>query len=103
MSKLFESLGVGIIIVLSILYNMFSWGVVYFKFWGWFILPIFPALPVITFLEAIGLMFFIDLFKNQGMQVVKDEYLDKSLTNTFLFLGPWIILLLGWVTKLIIL
>jgi len=90
----------GFIIVIAIffgifLYNAFAWGLVLFKFWAWFMLPVFVALPALTFVQALGLMFVIGLFKNHNVQTIKKEYLDNTLSNVYLFM-PWVTLGLGW-------
>ncbi len=90
-----------IIIVVAIILGMFlydtlSWGLVLFKFWGWFVLPVFVALPALTFVQAIGLMFVIGLFKKQNSQIIKNEYKDEMFKNIYLYM-PWITLGLGWV------
>ena len=91
----------GAIIVIAIvlglfLYDTLSWGLVLFKFWGWFVLPVFVAMPALTFVQAIGLMFVIGLFKNHKTQILKEQYKDKRFSNLYLYM-PWITLALGWV------
>lgn len=85
-----------------IAYDSFTWGLVTWKFWMWFVLPVFPTLPLITFLQAVGLSMFIGLFKNQISQQVKKEYVDQSSTLTLTLLIPWLVLICGWIIKLII-
>ena len=86
----------GLIIVL-LAYDALCWGLVGYKFWYWFLLPIFPTLPAIVFWQAVGLMFFIALFKSAG-QVIKKEYKDENAQMLLTFILPWITLLCGWVT-----
>lgn len=78
------------------IYNAASWGLVLFKFWGWFILPIFVGLPVISFAQAVGLMFFISLFKNIAVDSVKDEYKDNTKGAIMILIAPWVTLFFGW-------
>lgn len=91
----------GAIIVIAIilglfLYDTLSWGLVLFKFWGWFVLPVFVTLPALTFVQAIGLMFVIGLFKNHKSQIIKKQYKDERFENIYLYM-PWVTLALGWV------
>lgn len=76
-----------------------SWGFVCFKFWVWFILPIFPMLPILTFLQCVGLMFFISLFKPQySVKDKKDEVVKvKDILSSLIL--PWIVLCIAWIIK----
>lgn len=76
-----------------IVYNSFSWGFVLFKFWGWFIVPVFTTLPLITFWQAVGLMFVVALF--HGKHLTPKEY-DKTNAAVTVLLGPWLTLFVGW-------
>ena len=78
-----------------VLYDAFSWGFVCFKFWAWFILPIFPMLPHINIWAAIGLMFFITLFKNH--QVQEEEDSRKQIIK--FIIAPWLLLFTGYLIK----
>jgi len=44
-------------------YSSLMGGLVLYKFWVWFVLPVFTELPEISFGQAVGLMFVISLFK----------------------------------------
>lgn len=88
-----------------LIYSTFTWGLVCFKFWSWFVVPIFisawPEIPVLTFLEACGLMFFISLFRNPGGNNIKKEYRDEGTNWGNLLITPWLVLLVGWAFKAI--
>ena len=90
-----------------IIYSSFSWGFVLFKFWYWFLLPVFTTLPSVDFYQAVGLMFFISLLKTKSFDTpIKDEYIDnsKKISNIFTqILVPWIVLVIGFFVKSIIL
>ena len=97
---------IGIIVFVIVIggifiYSTLSWGLVLYKFWGWFVLPIFVTLPALTFVQALGLMFVISLFKNQTIQSIKKEYKDESTTMSLIFLSPWISLFFGWLAYII--
>ena len=94
---------IGIIIFLVILgigfvYDALTWGLVLYKFWGWFVLPVFITLPTITFVQALGLMFVISLFKsNFSGENIKDEFKKNNYTQPIqILLTPWFILFFGW-------
>lgn len=88
--------------LLMVAYVGFSWGFVVWKFWYWFLLPVFPALPAITFIQAVGIMFFISLFKTTPSQTLKDDYINKQITTAMFILAPWIAFAAGWFIKLLI-
>lgn len=88
---------VGIIALLLFIigvYSSLSWGFVLYKFWGWFLLPIFPTLPILDFWMAVGLMFVIGLFHAKSPVA---ENLDIVTNFIITFLGPWITLILAWI------
>ena len=100
---LFELIGFVFVLGLTFIYNTLSWGLVLFKFWGWFVLPIFVTLPIITFVQAIGLVFVIGLFRSkyQG-ENIRDEFLKSEWESAGLMLiKPWVILFLGWLAYVI--
>ena len=92
-----------VIIGLTFVYDTLAWGLVLYKFWGWFVLPIFVTLPALTFVQALGLMFVVGLFKNTyvGNQI-KDEYVKNKHSATWtLLLAPWVTLFFGWLAYVI--
>lgn len=103
MEILLMGLGVVVLLGIALFYGAFSWGLVTWKFWYWFLLPIFPTLPAITFLQAVGLAFFISLFKGQPAQAIKKEYADQTNMAIAQILAPWLTLFVGWLVKVIIL
>lgn len=92
---------VGLIVVLF-LYDALAWGLVLFKFWGWFVLPVFVALPALTFVEALGLMFVIGLFKNHSSQIIKKQY-RMEYTGWIMWVMPWATLFFGWLAYILFL
>jgi len=76
------------------IYNTLLWGWVLYNFWNWFVLPVFTTLPEVTFIQALGLMFVIGLFKSGSLEKPKEENLNYS--TAFLFLSPWITFVFGW-------
>ncbi|HII95297.1 MAG TPA: hypothetical protein HA367_06150 [Candidatus Methanofastidiosum sp.] len=82
-----------IIVGLLLVYTSFSWGLVLFKFWGWFVLPVFENLPVLTFYQAIGLMLVIGLFHSH--YITPKEY-DMKNEMVSRLLHPWVALFVGW-------
>jgi hypothetical protein len=98
MEALFGLIFLIVLFGILFIYDTLSWGLVLYKFWAWFVLPIFTTLPEISFVQAIGLMFFIGLFKSHFMgENLKDEY--KKDTNITIFTAiilPWMTYFFGW-------
>ena len=90
------------VVALALLYGAVSWGLVMYKFWYWFLLPVFPSLPQINFIQAVGLMFFLGLFKGVETQVLKKEYKDETSATLAALLAPWLTLIVGWIVWLVI-
>ena len=94
-----EILGASLLLVLILMgatiYGSLSWGFVLYKFWYWFILPVFVTLPLITFWQAVGIFFVIGLFNVPIPNETKDEYLDKTKSYGNILI-PWVTLLMGW-------
>lgn len=98
MEILLAIIGIVGIVLLAVLYSAFSYGVLTYQFYAWFILPVFPGLPHISFLQAIGIAFFIGLFKGHTVS----EYNNNGVTYKAKFgwgdfLSPWIVLLVGYI------
>ncbi len=95
-----------IVFALIVLYSSFSYAFVLDYFWDWFILPIFKTLPNVSFYEAMGIAMFITLLKTKrGLEVIKDEYIDKKKSVKDLVLqisSPWISFAIGYIIYLII-
>ena len=85
---------VAALMFIIIIYDALSWGLVTMKFWFWFLLPVFPELPELTFPLAVGLAFFISLFKNHMTTTSKNDIIDNLTT---LIVTPWIVLVVGWI------
>jgi hypothetical protein len=93
---------VAAVVIFFVAYDALAWGLVCWKFWYWFVLPVFPTLPEIAFWQAVGLMFFISLFKNTTQQVIKEEYRDNSTQMIMTFIVPWLALLMGYIVHALV-
>lgn len=85
------------------LYETLVWGLVLYKFWGWFVLPIFTTLPEINFVQALGLMFVVGLFKSNYIgENIHDDY-KKKFGSSFIttYVMPWLTLFFGWLAYVI--
>jgi hypothetical protein len=95
------SLGIFKIVAL-ILYSAFAWGFITYKFYHWFLLPVFEQLPVVGYLEAVSLSMVLTLFnKTQMPQLNKELYSESSSTRILSsMLLPWIVLGGGYLISL---
>lgn len=99
---LFVLIGALAIVAFFIFWDAFAWGLICWKFWYWFLLPVFNTLPEITFIQSVGLMFFISLFKNHGFPMIKEEYRDNSTTALNAFTMPILVFIVGWFVHVVI-
>jgi len=90
------------LLVVTSFYGSLSWGLVVWKFWYWFLLPVFPTLPAITFIQGVGIMLVVSLFRGHPAQIIKDEYVNKSTGIIITAIMPWLALFLGWLIKVIL-
>jgi hypothetical protein len=103
MEALLALLGLILLIPLLLIYSGFSWGWVLYKFWYWFLIPVFPQIPHIGFYMAVGISVFLNVFKNHDTNSIKDEYKDNKYSRIGMSLAhPWIMLCAGWVIWLVI-
>jgi len=99
MEAILALLGVLVLVGILISYSAVSWGFVLFKYWSWFVLPVFPELPTINFIQAMGLMLVIGLFRSVSDGNIKDEYKDSNKTWGIAIFSPWLTLAFAWIIK----
>lgn len=101
MDKFQKFIGGVTLIALFFIYNIFSWGFVFYKFYNWFILPVFTNLPQITFISAVGISIFTSML-NRNNQIKIDKTEEIEYTKAFLSIAlPFLVLGLGWLTYVI--
>lgn len=100
MKNLIVLLGVMAIVPLVILYSSFSWGWVASVMMKWYIIPVFPDFPILSWMQLAGIMFFVQCFTYSPKTQVKDEYENKTAHTTSVLLAPWLTLLCAWVFHL---
>jgi hypothetical protein len=86
-----------LIFIGTLAYGAMCWGFVLTLFWKWFLLPVIPTLPQITFGQAIGLMMIVSLFDKNVPQVISVELTDNDKKNIFDLISPWLTLIVGWI------
>jgi hypothetical protein len=98
------------IIAAVISYFMLSWGFVLTKLWSWFLVVPF-GLAAITFSQAIAIMIIlgtIKTFVNPEYDSIlkineepKEGAYPKWTKAVFMFMMPWLSLLITWLVKII--
>ena len=83
-----EALGILILVLLLLLYNVFAWGYVASVFYGWFVLPYFPNLPHFGYVEFISFVLFFGVLTHKSPTFIKDEYKDKTMDMIQFLIGP---------------
>lgn len=83
-------------VVALLIYNAHSWGYVCYKFWYWFLLPVFDNVPRIGYYQAVGVVLFLALFKNHGTESYVEDPNRKYEKLANFFLTPWLLLLFGY-------
>jgi hypothetical protein len=81
----------------ALAWGAFGWGFVLYKFWQWFVLPVFTTLPHISISQAVGLMMVVQLFDKNIPQVFDDEFLNSDKKNVFDIISPIITFVFGWI------
>lgn len=100
MEAILTLLGLIFLVPILVLYSSFSWGFVTTIIYKWYILSLFPNLPVFTWLQFAGIMFFINCFVHTRSIQIKDEYRDKSTQYIIFLFAPWLLLLGAWLFRL---
>jgi hypothetical protein len=94
--------GIIVIIAFGFFYGAFAWGWVMYKFWYWFILPVFTTLPELTVIQCVGLMMSINLLKSFPAQIIDNKYVNETASSMLQLMAPALMLLIGWLVKIII-
>lgn len=82
-------------------YLSIAWGFVVYRFWYWFILPVFNNLPAIDFKQAIGIGIFLNLFKNYNT-LIKTEFRDYDTYIALMLIIPVALLIFGQIVFMFI-
>lgn len=91
--------------LLQYTHGVFATGLVTLKYYSWFALPVFTALPQINYMQAIGLTSFLFLFQKPNifdLEKVSKIDQEKPFIKYGGFMLPWVTLFFGFTVKLII-
>ncbi|MFW6281290.1 MAG: hypothetical protein ACOC1O_00660 [bacterium] len=76
---------------------------VVYKFWEWFLIPIFGSVvPQISYVASLGVAMFLILFKSHDPLIKRNKFEDLD-TNVkiAIFLKPWVVLGIGYLVKFV--
>lgn len=83
------------------IYSTLSWGFVLYRFWYWFLLPVFPDMPHVTLLTTIGLAFLVGAFVRHQEPHKETTKAENKTTIMNWLIAPWISLFFGWIIHLL--
>ena len=63
--------------------------------WGWFIIPVFPAMPVLSIPVAIGIAIVVSFLTYQLNSKEKSDQPIQQMGVALLY--PGVVLILGWI------
>jgi hypothetical protein len=85
--------------ILMMIIGIIIGGFILMKTWAWFIVPVFPTLPVLTLPQAIGISVFYAILTAKRIDDDKDfddiseEWVKGLIYAVLLFLVAWIVFL----------
>ena len=77
-------------------------GFVLTKLWVWFVIPLFPSVPVLALWQAVGLAMVVNYITGQQSITSKDHETNWGATVFASFILPWMTLFFGWICHLLI-
>lgn len=94
-----ETLGKLFLALLLYIVGVFTIAFMLTRFWGWFLMPVFPDLRSLPFLYALGLLMIVSLFRPSN------SHSDKSFTEIVglwfgTYFGVWFLYFVGWLIHL---
>lgn len=75
-------------------------GFMVFKLWAWFIIPVFPSLPTLTFIQAVGISVLLTVIfgkrdtKEKDYDEIVESFFGGIIYSALIFLFAWIVYLL---------
>lgn len=99
MKLLLKIIATPFIFIALITYTAFSWGIVAKTIATWYIIPIFPKFPLLTWYQYAGIIFFIHSIAPTSSNNIKDEYKEEYMDLIKFLINPWTLLLSAWTFK----
>jgi hypothetical protein len=87
----------------EIIIEKLSWAVVAHNFYYWFLIPILPNVPQLTYFNVLGLMLLLYAFLPKNLIINNFASEDEIMSvRVSLIFNPWIVLSIGYVLSLFI-
>lgn len=102
MKILLGVLFVALVVIGITIYSALSWGYVVSILATWFIIPIFPELHELTWVQYAGVILFVRALTYIRPTSIKEKYKKKHSDLTSTLLAPWLTLLIGSIIKSIL-
>lgn len=94
-----------LIFIVAMVYFTVAGAVVLTSFWSWFLIPVFPNLPQITLVNAIGINMLWGALNSSFTRAIVEGLRDKTeeeekgakaaIALLMLIFAPWVTLLIG--------
>lgn len=104
MKELTSLLGGIALLAIFTLYAAFVGGLILYKFYWWFLVPVFVNIPTITITQAMGMTFILTLFRSVTEEdiIIEGKKIKKKVNWPRVIVTPWILLLMGWFIHIVI-
>ena len=103
MTNFLTFIGGFIVAILLAIYSTISYTYVSLKTYNWFIKPNFETSPNLEFIHILGIILLFSVIKPKFISHLKSEY-ENQLNKWFNWIcGPWLMLMMIWIFKLIFL
>jgi hypothetical protein len=96
-------LGYLALIAVALVYGPLTYGLISWKFYQWFNLDSVLWIGIkVTYLDFVGLYLLLAVLKTSNMNQVKKEYqISDGEKWAMILIGPWLMLFIGWLFKII--
>lgn len=91
-----------LLFMLLLVYSILFGGLLVENFWGWFIVPVFTTLPVLTFSQSVGISTFISMCNSLGMMGVTNKEEEEGERILSMITLPPLLLGIGYLIYLFI-
>jgi len=101
MEILLAVLGLIVLFIIVLIYGPLVWGLIAHKLYIWYILPIFPEAPHLTYWNWVAILIFLSALKSHRVNAKEKSEEQKNKETLILVVYPWITLLFSWLFKIV--
>lgn len=103
MKELSTALGAILLGVLLMAFGVYSYAFLAMKTYQWFMLPLWPSLPVnLTLLHFLSIKFFLSTLFVYNKPKIKSEFLDEEYEYLYALATPWASLCVLYLLKILL-